>query len=112
MQNRSRSSSPRSARETARWYSCRSIGSHWGSGYSKPVGIFLRRYPEYPGRERWIDRIFYRGEDGAARPLSAVWEDRVPWMLNGATGILQVLAARQLRGAIRLLLTERGEVLP
>ncbi len=88
--------------------------------YREPLGLrileagwdILRRYPEYPGRERWIDRIFYRGEDGAARPLAVLWEDRVPWMLNSATGILQVLAARQLRGAIRLLLTERGEVLP
>ena len=31
----------------------------------------LRPYPEYPGRERWTDRIFYRGEDGVARPLAA-----------------------------------------
>jgi hypothetical protein len=85
--------------------------------YREPLGLrileagwdILRPYPEYPGRERWIDRIFYRGEDGAARPLSAVWEDRVPWMLNSATGILQVLATRQLRGAMRLLMTERGQ---
>jgi hypothetical protein len=82
--------------------------------YREPLGLrileagwdILRPYPEYPGRERWIDRIFYRGEDGAARPLSVVWKDRVPWMLNSATGILQVLATRQLRGAMRLLMTE------
>ena len=34
----------------------------------------LRPYPEYPGRERWTQRIFYRGEDGVARPLSVVWK--------------------------------------
>ena len=32
----------------------------------------LRTYPEYPGRERWADRIFYRGEDGVARTLAQV----------------------------------------
>ena len=82
--------------------------------YREPLGLrileagwdILRPYPEYPGRERWIDRIFYRGEDGAARPLSVIWKDRVPWMLNSATGILQLLATRQLRGAMRLLMTE------
>ena len=88
--------------------------------YREPLGLrileagwdILRRYPEYPGRERWIDRIFYRGEDGVAQSLAVLWGDRVPWMLNSATGILQILATRRLRGAIRLLLTERGEVLP
>ncbi len=88
--------------------------------YKEPLGLrileagwdILRPYPEYPGRERWIDRIFYRGASGVAKPLSVVWKDRVPWMLNSATGILQVLATRQLRGAIRLLMMERGDVLP
>jgi hypothetical protein len=72
----------------------------------------LRSYPEYPGRERWIDRVYYRGEDDVARPLSAIWEDDVPWMLNGATRAVELFATTQLRSAIRLLLTQRGEILP
>lgn len=72
----------------------------------------LRPYPEYPGRERWMDRIFYRGDEGVARPLSVIWKDSAPWMLNSASGILQVLSTRQLRAAMRLLLTDRGEALP
>lgn len=72
----------------------------------------LRPYPEYPGREQWTDRIFYRGEDGVSRPLSKIWQQGAPWTLNGATSLLQVLANRRLRGALRLLLMERGEVLP
>jgi hypothetical protein len=42
----------------------------------------LRRYPEYPGRERWTDRIFYRVEDGAATPLSTLWKHRMPWVVR------------------------------
>ena len=42
----------------------------------------LRRYPEYPGRERWTDRIFYRVEDGAATPLSTLWKHRMPWFVR------------------------------
>ena len=83
----------------------------------------LRPYPGYPGRERWTDRIFYRGEDGIARPLSEVWRDRTPWVmttpLNAATGFLQLLTAPGLRGAMRQVFSERwaeragrGEILP
>jgi hypothetical protein len=72
----------------------------------------LRPYPEYPGRERWTDRIYYRGEDGTARPLSVVWKDGVPWMLNEANRVLELFATTRLRSAIRLLLMQRGEMLP
>jgi hypothetical protein len=72
----------------------------------------LQPYPEYPGRERWTDRFFYRGEDGIPRPLSTVWQDRVPWMLTAATGFLQLSATTKLRLALRLFLAERGEILP
>jgi hypothetical protein len=72
----------------------------------------LRPYPEYPGRERWTDRIFYRGEDGAPRPLSAIWQGRVPFVLRPATGIVQFFASSPLRGALRFLLSRRAEVQP
>ncbi|HUA62274.1 MAG TPA: hypothetical protein VML19_26195 [Verrucomicrobiae bacterium] len=72
----------------------------------------LRNYPEYPGRERWTDRVFYRGKDGAARPLSQVWEQGAPWMVRGAMGILELVATTKLRQALRMLLMRRGEVLP
>jgi hypothetical protein len=71
----------------------------------------LRPYPEYPGRERWIDRVFYTGDDGMARPLSVIWRD-TPWALGATAGIVQTLAGAGLRPAIRLLLAQRGEVLP
>jgi hypothetical protein len=67
----------------------------------------LRPHPEQPGRERWIDRVFYRGDDGVARPLAAIWQDTSPWPLNFATGILQALAAA--KPHLAFLLQERGE---
>lgn len=72
----------------------------------------LRPYPEYPGRERWMDRFFYRGEDGAARPLAVVWKEEAPWMLNPAAGLLQLVASAPLRPAVRLLLAARSEAMP
>jgi hypothetical protein len=72
----------------------------------------LRPYPEYPGRERWTDRIFYRCEDGVALPLSAIWGRGAPWMARAAAGILELAATTQLRQAVRLLALRRGEILP
>jgi hypothetical protein len=88
--------------------------------YREPLGLrileaswdILRPYPEYPGRERWMDRIFYFGENDVARSLSAIWKDRTPWMLNGTTGIVQLLATHPMRGAMRVLLANRGEAIP
>jgi hypothetical protein len=76
----------------------------------------LRPYPGYPGRERWTDRIFYRCDDGVARPLTELWRDRTPWVmtapLGALTGFLQLLTAPGLRGAMRQVLAERGNILP
>ena len=72
----------------------------------------LRPYPEYRGRERWTDRVFYRGDDGVARPLAAIWERGAPWMARAAAGVLEMAATTQLRQALRLLAMRRGEVLP
>ena len=92
--------------------------------YREPIALriletawdILRPYPECPGRELWTDRLFYRGEDGTARPLSEVWREHTPWVLttplNAATGFLQLLTAPGLRSAMRHFLAERGEILP
>jgi hypothetical protein len=72
----------------------------------------LRPYPEYRGRERWTDRVFYRREDGVALPLSTVWKDRIPWMAGPVAGMLGLCAMRGVRPALRLLLTDRAELLP
>src|SRR5258708_29115943 len=112
MPNAFPSSSQRSGRGAARCYSCRSIASLSAFAFLKPVGTSSGLYPEYPGRERWIDRVFYVGEDDVAQPLSVIWKDKTPWMLNGIPGILELLATSRLRGALRLLLANGVEVVP
>jgi hypothetical protein len=72
----------------------------------------LRPYPEYPGRERWTDRVFYRSSDGFARPLSMIWGRRMPWVLRPATSMVQFLASAQMRLAMRVLLARHAEALP
>ena len=72
----------------------------------------LRPYPEYRGRERWTDRVFYRDAAGVAQPLSTVWMERVPWLVRPITVVLQLCTKRSLRPALRLLLSSRAELLP
>jgi len=88
--------------------------------YREPIPVrmleaiwdILRSYPEYAGRRRWTDRIFYRGDDGIARPLSAVWQDRLPWVVRPVTGILQFFATPGIKFTLRRLLARQAEVLP
>ncbi len=72
----------------------------------------LRTYPEYPGREHWSDRIFYRSEDGAVRTVAQIWQGREPRFLHAAASAVQFLAGPQFRPALRALATERGEIHP
>ena len=51
----------------------------------------LRPYPGSAGRERWINRVFYRGDDGVARSLAEIWRGETPWPLRIVTGALQTL---------------------
>ena len=72
----------------------------------------LRTYPEFPGRERWSDRIFYRGEDGVARSLAQICGGREPRFLSGAASLVQWIAGDRFRPALRFFLAERGELHP
>ena len=71
----------------------------------------LRPYPDYLGRERWTDRVFYRTDNGV-RPLSAIWENGLPWIVQPVTALLKLCAIRGARPALRLLLSDRAEMLP
>ena len=76
------------------------------------IGGRLGHFAAIPGisnRHHWADRIYYIGEDGRAKPLSLLWGSQIPWPLQSAAGLLELLASKRLRPAIRLLLAERGQ---
>jgi hypothetical protein len=72
----------------------------------------LRTYPEYAGRERWADRIFYRDGEGAAKTVAQIWQGREPRWLTGAAAAIQFLGGTRFRPALRVFLSERGELHP
>lgn len=74
------------------------------------VWDIVREYPEYPaGRRRWNDRVFYRGEDGVTRPLSAIWKGNEPWPVKWFVGGLRAVKSRQVRTALRVALADPQE---
>jgi hypothetical protein len=70
----------------------------------------LRPYPEYPGRERWTDRIFYQSDDGEVRSMTHLCQGRELWLLQRAVAGIQFLAGSQCRPAMRLFFSQRGEL--
>ena len=68
----------------------------------------LGNYPEYPDRERWSDRVFYRGDDGVARSVSTICRGE-PRFLGAVAAMVRVAGGARLRSTMRLLLAERGE---
>jgi hypothetical protein len=72
----------------------------------------LKRYPESRGRERWIDRVFYRGEDGRAQSLATLWKNREPLVVVPLSGALQFLGTDRVRTTLRFLMSSQLESLP
>jgi hypothetical protein len=72
----------------------------------------VRTYPDLPGRERWVDRIFFEpfGKPGTIVPLSSEWTNGGPVVIRGFISAVGFLAAPHVRPALRLALGQQGEV--
>ena len=68
----------------------------------------VRTYPEFPGRERWVDRVFQQTAEGEV-PLSAVWPHGGPWPIRSFISAVGFLASPQMRATLRLALGRQGE---
>jgi hypothetical protein len=59
----------------------------------------LQNYPDFAGRERWVDRIFY-WRDGQVVPLSSLWPDGGPRLVRWCLSCLEFLTPH-MRGTWR-----------
>jgi hypothetical protein len=70
----------------------------------------VRDHADLPvGRRRWNERVFYREEDGAVKPLSAYWTGDEPWPVKCFVGALRAFTSREVRAALRLALSDPQE---
>ena len=72
----------------------------------------VQTYPDMPGRERWVDRIFYEpyGCPGTIVPVSSEWTNGGPAVIRGFVSAVGLLAGPGMRPALRLALGQQGEV--
>lgn len=67
----------------------------------------VRDYPEFPiGRRFWNERVFYRMDDGVAKPLAELWKDD-PWPVRWFLAGLRAAKSSQVRSALRLALADQ-----
>jgi hypothetical protein len=77
--------------------------------YVEFISQAVGTYPEFPGRERWFDRVFIPGATGDV-PLSSVWPHGGPWPIRAFVSTVGVLASPQIRPTLRLALRAQNEV--
>jgi hypothetical protein len=71
----------------------------------------VRDYPDFPiGRKCWNERVFYRSDDGTVKPLATLWRGEGPWPVKWFVRGLHALKSQPVRSALRVALTEPGEV--
>jgi hypothetical protein len=76
--------------------------------YIEFISQAVRTYPEFAGRQRWVDRVFKRAEDGDI-PASAFWPDGIPWVINTFVSVIGFIACPQMRATLRLALRVETE---
>jgi hypothetical protein len=64
----------------------------------------VKPYPGSPGRERWLDRVFYDHETDGLKPMSALWPNGGPWALRQFIATLGWLATPHVRATLRFAL--------
>lgn len=58
-----------------------------------------------PGRARWSDRVYYRGNDGVAKPLSAWWA-REPLLVRQFLWVVRLMESRAGRAILRKMMAQ------
>jgi len=64
----------------------------------------VKPYPGSPGRERWLDRVFYDHETDGLKAMSALWPNGGPWALRQFIAAVGWLATPHVRATLRLAL--------
>ena len=70
----------------------------------------VRNFPDFPGRARWVDRVFYDHELRGELPVAAFWPEGGPRALRYFISAVGFLASPQIRATLRLAIGEQDQV--
>jgi hypothetical protein len=76
--------------------------------YVEFIAQAVAAYPEFAGRERWIDRVF-KDTDNGPEPVAVDWDYGGPWPIRWFVAAIGFLASPQMRPTLRLALGARSE---
>jgi hypothetical protein len=72
----------------------------------------VRNYPDFPGRERWVDRVYFERESGEIITCGSEWTDGGPAVVRAFVAAIGLLAAPGFRAMFRLALGRLGSLEP
>lgn len=76
--------------------------------YVEFISQAVRTYPEFAGRERWVDRVF-KDTDNGPEPVAVHWPHGGPWLIRGFVAAIGFLASPHMRATLRLALGAPSE---
>jgi hypothetical protein len=76
--------------------------------YVEFISQAVQHYPQFAGRERWVDRVFRQTEEGE-EPLSVHWARGGPLLIRTFVSSIGFLASPGMRGTLRLALGAQSE---
>lgn len=70
----------------------------------------MRYYPDHPAdRRKWSDRIFFRDEDGVAKPISTFFNGNEPAIVKQFSSLIRLVDIRSVRTVLRSALVDGEE---
>jgi len=72
----------------------------------------IRNYPDFPGRERWVDRVYFQRESGEIITCGSEWTDGGPAVVRAFVAAIGLLAAPGFRAMFRLAMGRLGSLEP
>jgi len=79
--------------------------------YAEAIWDIVRDYPEFAGRVRWTERVFYLSTSGEYLPLSHSWGGDGPAVVGTFMKVVRMLGSPHMRPTLRVALRTKGEVL-
>lgn len=76
--------------------------------YIEFISQAVATYPELPGRESWMERVFYDHERDGLHAMSALWPTGAPLPIQGFVSTLSFVATR--RATLRIAFGLQGEI--
>ncbi len=80
--------------------------------YVECIWHAVRNYPEFTGRERWVDRVFLERESGEIVSFRSLWPNGGPAVMHGFVSVIGFLASPGIRAMHCIAMGRPGRLEP